>query len=197
MRINYTEKERKFFADYVPGHHKQEVAEEFERRFKKPITVHQVKSYMHTHKLKTGLKGSEGMTPHNKGKKCPEHIASKIRATQFKKGNIPDNHREVGSIRINTDKIREIKVAEPNKWSTYSRYIWEKEHGQLPTNMVLIHLNGDTLDDSIDNLMPITRNELARINQSHMISKNKELTETAIIKIRLETLVRKKENENR
>ena len=44
----------------------------------------------------------------------------------FAKGNVPPNHRPVGSERISKDGYIEVKVAEPNKWRLKQRVVYEE-----------------------------------------------------------------------
>ena len=60
MRAVYTEEQKKFFRDFVPGHKGIEITEEFNRRFNACITYKQVRSYMKNNKLNNGApKGNE------------------------------------------------------------------------------------------------------------------------------------------
>jgi hypothetical protein len=102
-----------------------------------------------------------GHIPYNKGLKGI-HYSS---ATEFKKGNIPASHKPIGTIVLRHHKNRNdhgqnfIKVAEPNKWMSYTRFVWEKDNGPVPKGMTLAHLNHDTHDDSPKNLKLMTKAE--------------------------------------
>lgn len=189
----YTEEEQQFFREYIPGHHSQETADEFNKRFGKSITANQVRYYRHNNKIRTGFKGAEGIVSKYKGKERPKYVQEAMKATQFKKGCAPSNKVPLYTIRDYAKGYRKIKVKEPSGWIMYSRYIWEKEYGPLPKGKYLIHLNGNIKDDDLENLMPVTRQELARINQKGIISTDREVTKTAINIIRLENMIREKE----
>lgn len=66
----------------------------------------------------------KGSIPWNKGL----HIDLSNGKGQFKKGTIPPQHHEVGYIAHHKDGYSFIKVAEPQKWQLYQRYVWEKAH---------------------------------------------------------------------
>jgi len=43
-----------------------------------------------------------------------------------------------------------------NKTVYFHRYIWEQAYGAIPKGMVIDHINGNTLDNRIENLQCIT-----------------------------------------
>ena len=87
----------------------------------------------------------------------------KSKATRFKKGHSPVNHRPVGSTRVTKDGYIEVKVAEPDKWKLNSRVVWESVNGKIPKGYVILHINGITTDDGIENLQIMSRAEVVRL----------------------------------
>ena len=170
--------------DYVPGHHYKEIMEEFNRRFPDtPITTSQVKGFVGRYHLNTGFTGryEKGRISHNKGKKMDSETYEKIKHTFFKPGHKPINHREVGSTRENVDGYIEIKIKEPNEWTLYSRYVWEKENGPVKDGYCLLHKSGIKNDDRLENLVLLSRAELIRLNQSGFFTEgNIDINEVAI-----------------
>ncbi len=133
----------------------------------------------------------KGHIPWNKGKKVP--IQDNAIKTQFKPGNIPANHRPVGSIVVRSRrnrfkrsgdpvKYQWIKIAEPNKWELLHRYLWKKEHGEFPKGKIIVFKNGNPLECCIDNLEAITRRENMIRNQNREKFKKtcEELTDKQI-----------------
>lgn len=120
---------------------------------------------------------------------------SRLNKTSFKKGNIPDNIREVGSERITKDGYIEIKVAEPNKWSLKHRYIYEKHFGKIPKGKIIVFLDRNTQNLSIDNLECITKYENLIMNNRGYYSTDSEITKTGLNAVRLEISVRNKRKE--
>lgn len=130
--------------------------------------------------LRTGINRGcykKGSIPFNKGTKG----LCKPNKTSFKKGNIPQNHRPVGSERINVDGYVEIKVAEPNKWKNKGRVIYESVYGEIPKGHALIYLDGNKQNLDISNLKLIDRAEELIMNRRKLRYKNKELTETGLL----------------
>ena len=120
-----------FLMEYIPGHEESEIREAFSKKFGIILSEGQIGNFKHTYKIKSGTKGGgfkKGMIPHNKGKRMPPEVYQKCGPTMFKKGNIPPNHREVGSERINRDGYIEVKIAEPRTWRSKQRIIWEKHY---------------------------------------------------------------------
>lgn len=139
--------------------------------------------------LKTGRTGcfSPGQKSWNKGLKGYMGANS----TSFKKGNSPFNHKPVGHERVTVDGYIEIKTAEPNFFELKHRTIWEKVHGEVPQNHVLIFKNMDKQDCRIENLMLISRAELVRLNQSYRNLATPETNETCILMAKIKNKTHK------
>lgn len=70
-------------------------------------------------------------------------------------------HREVGSFQTKKGYIR-IKVAEPNTWMQYQRYIWEQNHpGESAEGKTVIFMDGNNRNFDPSNLECVTRGELS------------------------------------
>ena len=116
----------------------------------------------------------KGDTPWNKGKKGI-HLSSE---TEFKKGQKGINWKPVGSVTIRKDKNKKprrwIKLDEPNIWVEYAKFIWIKNHGEIPYGFLIHHIDEDTLNDNIENFAMVTRK--AHINlHRHSLEKGKAL----------------------
>ena len=173
-----------FMMNFIPGHEEHEIRSEFLNKFGIELTEGQIGNFKHKYHVKSGTNGGcfkKGEIPHNKGKKVSAETYRKVKPTMFKKGNIPHNHREIGSTRTDTDGYVMIKIAEPNKWQLLQRYVWEKENGRkLLKNECVIFLDGNKENFEPDNLMAIKRSELARINQNHRVTNDKDLTKAGV-----------------
>lgn len=130
-------------------------------------------SYLIGNKFAKGKKGNattfkKGHIPWNKGIKGIHNSPN----TEFKKGRVSKNKRDIGSITLRTHKgeTRQwIKVAEPNKWKLYSVYLWETYNGMKPPKgYVIHHINKDKLDDRIDNLKLLSRSEHINIHRDDL-----------------------------
>ena len=127
-------------------------------------------------------KGTKGLTGANK--------------TSFKRGNAPHNTRRVGSVSYRRDKngslYMHIKVAEPRKWQMIHVYIWECKYGKVPKGHCVIFKDKNTLNPRLDNLMLVSRAELARLNQKYAHI-DESLKETALQVVKISSEIRKKQ----
>ena len=187
---------KQFILDNYKGRYNQELADLFNQKFNTNITSRMIKSYKANNKLNSGLTGKfrKGQTPHNTGKKMPKEVYEKVKHTMFAKGNVPPNHRPVGSERISKDGYIEVKVAEPNKWRLKQRVVYEEAKGKIPEGCPIIFLDGNKRNFDIDNLKCITRSELLYLNCNGLNNSN-EITETGILMARLDSAKNKKKQE--
>lgn len=194
--MKYTDEMKQFILDNYKGRYNQELADLFNQKFNTNITSRTIKSYKANNKLNSGLTGKfrKGQTPHNKGKKMPKEVYEKVKHTMFAKGNVPPNHRPVGSERISKDGYIEVKVAEPNKWRLKQRVVYEETKGKIPEGCPIIFLDGNKRNFDIDNLRCITRSELLYLNCNGLNNSN-EITETGILMARLDRAKNKKKQE--
>jgi len=194
--MKYTDEMKQFILDNYKGRYNQELADLFNQKFNTNITSRTIKSYKANNKLNSGLTGKfrKGQTPHNKGKKMPKEVYEKVKHTMFAKGNVPPNHRPVGSERISKDGYIEVKVAEPNKWRLKQRVVYEEAKGKIPEGCPIIFLDGNKRNFDIDNLRCITRSELLYLNCNGLNNSN-EITGTGILMARLDRAKNKKKQE--
>ena len=192
----YTQEHYDFIAKNVKGLSNKELLKLVNDKFNNLFSLKTLKAYKANNKLSSGLTGQfeKGHVPTNKGKKLSRETYEKIKSTMFKKGNIPQNHRPIGSERVNTkDNLIQIKIAEPNKWQYKQRYIWEKETGnKIPKDRVIIFLDGNQRNFEPSNLACISKNENLRLNQKKLRSEHADITLTNINIVRLDNVIKEK-----
>lgn len=173
-----------YMKEIIPGHHESEIRNLFKEKFDITLNRSQIKNFKSRHKISSSTIGGrfyKGQSAHNKGQKMPDHVYEKVKPTMFKKGNVPKNHREVGSERISVDGYVEVKVAEPNKWKLKQRILYEQYHNvTLRKDEVVLFLDGNRLNMDKDNLIKLTRAELVRFNQDHYYCNDKDMTMVAV-----------------
>ena len=163
--IRYTEEEKTFLREYIPGHHHRDTAEAFSRLFRN-VTVDQIKSYASRNKILTGYNGSEGMGSWNKGESY--HAGGKSIQTQFKKGNMPHNTLPIGSEHLETDGFIRVKIADPDIWEQKHRLIWQQANRPIEKDEIVVFLDGNRKNFDLSNLRCISRRIHSVINHLHL-----------------------------
>ena len=103
------------------------------------------------------------------------------RSGYFKKGRIPQNHKPIGSERIeNRDGYIKIKIGEPDKWELKHKFIYEKYYGEVKEDEVIMFLDGNKTNFNIENLYKVSRHQLLLLNKNKLIYENAELTKLGI-----------------
>ena len=128
----------------------------------------------------------KGDTPWNKG--ITGYMGANI--TSFKHGNAPHNTREAGSIRVTKDGYLEIKLDGVKKWKSLHSLIYKSLMGELPQGHIVIFKDGDKFNLSPNNLLAISRGDLAVMNKSFS-NDPAEIKETRVAQIRLKRAIRK------
>ena len=185
----YTEEEKRFLRESIAGRSYKEVTGLFNKEFGTDFEVGRIGGAIKRLGLANGrdCRFYAGMVTWNEGRKGIRVSPG----TEFKKGHIPKNHHPVGAERVNVGGYIEIKVAEPRKWVLKHRRVWELERGPIPRGHAVIFADGDRENVSIDNLLLVTRGELALINKSGLpIGGGREITEAAVNIARIRLAVR-------
>lgn len=159
----YTDEQKKWTEEHYKQLSLPELTTQFNERFGTSKSENQIRSFTRNHKIHSGRSGhfKKGHKTWNKGIKG----LTSANKTSFKKGQVPHNHRPVGSERITVDGYVEIKVAEPKKWEFKHRLVWQKTAGKVPPDHVVFHKDGDKQNNHPENLCLISRAELVRLNQ--------------------------------
>lgn len=180
----FTEEQEKFIKNNVKGLYNYELADLVSEKFNLNITADQINAFKNRHKLRSGINArfKKGHKSWNKGLKGLD-IGGK--ETRFKKGQKPLNYRPVGSERIcSKDGYTLIKVQDegsyPERWKLKHQVIWEEVNGPVPEDHVLLFADQDKRNISLDNLILISRAQLALLNKNNLLHKKRELTELGI-----------------
>lgn len=175
---NWTNEEKEYLALIVKGKTTEEILNLMNEKFEYEFSLTQIRSAMNRYKLRNGIdcRFEKSIEPWNKGLKG--YIGPN--KTSFKKGNIPPNHKEVGTERINSEGYIEVKVSEPNRWKLKHRLIYEKYHGEIPKDHVVIFADGNKMNLDINNLISISRHQLLVLNGNNLIYEDTDLTKTGV-----------------
>ena len=113
-----------------------------------------------------------GHVSHNKGKKLEEFISAqgieKVRATQFKKGNLPHNYKPVGHERVDKDGYVEVKVRDADdskqNFEFKHRLLYVAHNGPIPEGCIVEFADGNKQNFDPSNLVVRTREQNLRAN---------------------------------
>ena len=121
--------------------------------------------------------------------------AIKVNSGSYKKGNRPHNWKPVGTRIVGTDGYAKVKIAEPREWAFVHVLLWRERHGELPPGQVVIFADGDKTNFSEDNLVAVSRAELAVLNKQRLIYQYIYLTKAGIAVAKL--LIKARERQKR
>jgi hypothetical protein len=173
--------------DYLREHYpfltRSELIEAFNKQFNVCITMSSLISTLKRYKITARRNGillpKKNRIPWNKGRNYWNEPKYKeayqiVKANQFKKGNVPYNTYE-NDFTIVIRKVKErpyqfIRLA-ASKWVQYHRWIWEQEYGAIPSGMIVIFKDGNSMNCKIDNLELISMAENANRNRNYMTNR--------------------------
>lgn len=182
----------------IPGRSSEEISKIMLEKYGVKISPSQVRGWKKNHKAPSGYDARfrPGNASPTKGKKrteflSPEMIA-RIQKTQFKKGNVPKNRREVGEIIERSDGYLWIKTQDwhqNDNWQQYHRWLWEQEHGPIPEGFRVYFLDGDRRNCKIENLELVSEAVAATAVKVYGLTKdaeiNKAILKAAALKVAL------------
>ena len=174
----WTDEEKEYLTFIVKGKTTEEICDLMNKKFEYEFSLNQIRSAMNRYKLRNGVncRFEKSVIPWNKGLKG--YMGAN--KTSFKKGNIPSNYKEVGTERINSEGYIEVKVSEPSRWKLKHRLIYEKYHGEIPKDHVVIFADGNKMNLDINNLISISRHQLLVLNGNNLIYEDTDLTKTGV-----------------
>lgn len=185
----WTEEEKMFLKETVPGRHRSEVIALFREKFgvtEETVSDSMIIGAMKRYGFKTGFTGryEKGHPSPTKGRKreewCPPEAIERIKQTQFKKGAKPHNSVPLGSLRF-SDGFLQVKTSEGfgmANWELLQRMVYELFYGEIPEEMIVDFADGNRLNMNPSNLVLVTRGEHLKANEK--IS-NRETEEDADI----------------
>ena len=190
----YTDAEKDFMRDYLPGVPRREFAILFNEHFGLTLTASQIIGATKRYGFFNGLdfRFRPGQVSHNKGIR---KVYPGCEKTWFSKGHMPHNHKPVGSERINRDGYREIKIEEPKKWRGLHVLVWEKANGPVPKGYAVVFGDGDRTNVDLENLILLTRAELAVMNKQKWVGGSAELTRVGKTLANISMAIRKRTKE--
>ena len=170
--ILFSPEVEQFIRDNVNGRQAKELTRLVNERFGTDYQVSQIQSFKKNRHIRSNVdtKFTADSTNRMAWFKKGNHYST---ATEFKKGQIPKNYAEVGTIRVRQDKdgpnqmyIKLTDTHNPAKdWVLYNRYVYEQAHGPIPKGKVVAYLDGDTENCDLDNLICISKSAMTYVNK--------------------------------
>lgn len=182
----FTKKQNDFIYQNYKNISSQQLASLINKEFGTSFTAIQLRSFKVHHKLKSGYNNhfKPGTVPWNKGTKG----VMKANSGSFKPSKI-------GQTNIH-DGYKIIKTLQG--WQQYSRYMYEKYHDcKLTSDERINYLDGDKSNFAKENLIKVTKQEVARLHHDGYSFDNPDLNKASINVVRLKMKVREANAKNR
>lgn len=169
----YTDEQKDWLKANVNDYRWTVLFKVFNERFGTNLTYDAITSYC----LKElGIKrGKANQYGFSKGKQTSKHtlpIGSEVYDGMLMWVKISDEC-------VEDQRICCRKATNPN-WRPKKQVVWERHHGPVPEGMMLVHLNKDRQDCSIENLYLTTRKINFMMAKNGWYSPNRELTLAAL-----------------
>lgn len=200
----WTPEEIAYLAEITPGRTRYEIYDLCQKKFDWDIpTVDTIVGAVKRHGMHFDGDGrfGHGRVAPNKGKKLSERMYNALKPTMFQTGNLPHNTQPLGTEVIGKGGYIYVKVGEDYtqprhiNWRPKHQLIWEKHHGPIPKNYVVIFLDGNKRNFDPDNLACISRGILVRMNQNNLFSDDPEITRTGIALAKLKNAIGKRKKD--
>lgn len=107
-------------------------------------------------------------------------------SANYRRGETHHRHKPIGSLQVKKGYVQ-VKVAEPNKWMQYQRYVWEQNHpGESAEGMVVIFMDGNSRNFDPSNLARVSRGELnVMARMGHTAAMSREEREICLLRARV------------
>lgn len=115
-----------------------------------------------------------------------------IKNENHRRGEKHPRHKPIGSLQEKKGYVQ-VKVAEPNTWMQYQRYVWEQHHpGESAKGMIVLFMDGNTRNFEPSNLERVSRGELVTMSSmGHTAKMTREERALLLLRARLAIAKRK------
>ena len=185
-----TDEQAEKMIEIIPGRSSLEVSRIMREQYGVEISTSQVRGWKKNHRSPSGFdtRFRPGHPSETKGKNWNEFLTpeqqERLKQTQFKKGHIPQNRREIGNIKERSDGYLWIKIQDGHQnanWVQYHRWVYEQEHGPIPEGFRVYFLDGDRRNCRIENLELVSEGVAATAAKFYGLTKDAEINR-AILK---------------
>ena len=158
---HYTDEQIEWLKEHYPVLGCRETVKRFNERFNESRTFSSMKNFgVHygIHVTQKTKKRTKGAWSHREGSKR--------------------SIRQSGSTRMECGRL--LIKTEDGIWESASRYTWKQHYGDIPEDHVIIQLDNDVTNYSIDNLACVPLKYIGLLQRYGMRSENRILTETGV-----------------
>ena len=201
----FTKEQSSYLISIIPGRSSAEIAEMMNRRFCMNVTPAQIHTWKKNHRLSSGYdtKFRPGQLSRTKGMKWDDFMSAEAqersRKTQFRKGNIPANHKPIGAISKRRNYLW-IKVQDGHgvkNWKMLQQYVWENAHGPVPEGWRIMFRDQNTLNCELTNLTLVKASVLATANVHIGMTGDPDLNDAIVKAVELKMRIADIEKENK
>lgn len=190
----YTDEQLEYLREIAEWRTREEIQELFNSKFNASVTLGSLRSTMSRRGIRSNMQGyrtryAKEHKPWNTGKKG---VRTGGEATQFKRGNLPPTHLQVGS-EAERKGIILVKTAEPNVWMRKHIMVWEMHNGSVPDGYVVSFKDGDKTNCVIDNLFLVSKGALVSVAKRGLRAENPEINYSVHLLTELELAIKRKE----
>ena len=190
----YTDEQLEYLREIAEWRPREEIQELFNSKFNASVTLGSLRSTMSRRGIRSNMQGyrtryAKEHKPWNTGKKG---VRTGGEATQFKRGNLPPTHLQVGS-EAERKGIILVKTAEPNVWMRKHIMVWEMHNGSVPDGYVVSFKDGDKTNCVIDNLFLVSKGALVSVAKRGLRAENPEINYSVHLLTELELAIKRKE----
>lgn len=180
---HYTQEQDEFLRDNSSKMTRKELTDIFNERYGTAIKEQAIEQrcFLRGWKPKTDGKFKEGSVPWEKTTGGREEYVKKLKggnSTSFRKGNIPHNVIDIGTIRL---WGHELKIKTDDGWKNRLRHLWEQEHGSIPDGYVIISVDGDKYTKDTSKLRLIKNDILTILMANDWVGKGELIVDTGIV----------------
>lgn len=197
MARTWTDAEKARLAEIAPGRTTAEIRRIMTGEFGDHFGGKRIAAALRRYGISTGVdtRFKPGQEPANKGKTWDEmgftpEQQERMRATQFKKGNMPHNASQpIGSERVDSkDGYVYVKVAERKvdprsahgNWKPKHRLVYEQVHGAIPEGCNIVFADRDKRNFDPGNLVLVPRRLWSIISRNRMAYHDRESLEACM-----------------
>ena len=165
---NWTDTEVNYLREVAKGSRVNDICKLMTNKFNYEFSYCQIRSAMSRYNIANEMKGKKpsGYEPWNKGIKVGNSHLPGVKSA--------------GTEVVSKNGFIKIKLENPSRWEYKHRYIYEQKHGKLDKNELLVFLDGDKKNLSLDNLVKVQKGLYTIMIKHKLLYNDPELTKVGI-----------------